>query len=431
MQEKAREAAASRRAAAVVVGGRMPHWSRAALGFVVACAALVAAGSAHAQDRRSPPPSGPLDAARALEKRGDTLGAARSYGQVIAKAQAAADLALEDAAAQGLEALIDAAPADRAGESKATSAAPGRAALLAAVMEKLDANRCGAFVSAPCLAREILQSATRTGDPTHVPSAAAVLAAHATKSASGRGALVVAKYAEGMKALLVDGNADAATAPLAVAAAAAAKAGWWDLAASAGTESAVAWTKLGDKEKALAAVKAVADAADVSLGAMRAAAWRETLAGRLPEDAALLVPVDAMTQRLATETVVGGDGGSGSAGLDGGGAVTAFARFHAKLAKGKPIATARGTPAGFDVRFPMKPDARPTAPLATGVAYVEESGVWLAFQGRSVALQGVDFRGGRDGPKGRWTLCPVRASYLVAEGETWSVSRDGIAAIGK
>lgn len=382
---------------------------------------------AFAKDR--PPERGPLDAAKLLAQKGDAAGAAAEFGAVLASAQAAGDLALEDQAAEAFAALVDAAPADPVASSKETRSGTSRAALLMIVLRKLDKSRSGAFVAAPSLARHVLQSATRTGDTTLVAEAAAVVRAHASRPGSGVAAPVVAKFAEGMKAA-AEGKFDAATAPLEAAAGAAAKAGWWDLATCAATEAAAAWTKLGSAEQAVAIVQSTADALGPACDPRLVARWKGVIDGRVPGGAAS-APAAVCSEKLAKASYAGNEAGPGAPGADAGSPGTALALALPKLAKSKPFVSATWTAAGFDVRCVAAPDARPKAPVTQGVRYVVEGCVTLGFRGRAVALCAVDLHGGRNGARGRDSHSPASAVYLVAEGETWSVSKEGVVTLSK
>src|SRR5262245_9619954 len=115
------------------------------------------------------PNAAALEEAKALAAKGDALGAAARFGDAVATAQAAGNLQAEQAAAESFESGFDKLPPDAPGDTKDR---PTRAAILAAAMKELDANRCGAFVSAPVLARNVLRRATATGEFAEVGGAA-------------------------------------------------------------------------------------------------------------------------------------------------------------------------------------------------------------------------------------------------------------------
>src|SRR5690349_6602679 len=106
-------------------------------------------------------PQSVIEDAKALAKQGGLLRAAERFGDAVALAQAAGDLDAEDIAAGALDDFWRQIPSD-APSSAADRPASG--AVLAAVMARLDASRCGAMVSAPVLARNILMLAVETGD---------------------------------------------------------------------------------------------------------------------------------------------------------------------------------------------------------------------------------------------------------------------------
>jgi hypothetical protein len=246
----------------------------------------------------------------------------------------------------------------------------------------------------------------------------------------------VANYAEGLSATL-DGKFELATAPLDAALEQARKSGWLDLATHAGTELAAAWVRLGDDDQANSALARVAGLcdADTPSGVLRR--WRDCMTTRLSEaSAAVRAPAERAFERLAgpgSAVAGGGAGGAGGAGQDAGAdeQISDVGKFLRKAGKSKTFVSAKCTSSGFAIDWEATPDARVTRPFDDGLRYANAGGVTLAFSGRSVALRMVDLRG-LDGQPGESSeSSTVRALYLLAEGETWSVSKDGVVKIGK
>ncbi len=396
-----------------------------------ALAMFVVATSASAKET----PQSVLDDAKALAKQGDALKAAARFGDAVAIAQAAGDGQAEEAAANALDEFIDdsAREADRmkvrAGQ---TSAVVPLGPILAAVMRKLDASRCGAYVSAPVLARNVLQCATETGDFASVGDAAKV-AALANKPTSGKAAAVVALYADGMKAV-AEGKFDAATGPLQTAAADALASGWFSLAAHASTELAATWMHLGAPDKAAAAIASAAAGFDEKSSPLLVHDWAAMLKTRLADAPPNVAkPVADLETKLPTSGT-GGAGGAGGRGTPGraGGAppVSPIGALLPKLAKGKPFVSATRAAGGFEIHWITKPAEKPTSAFDEGgVTYEDDGGVRLGFHGRSACLLTVDLVGNKGAPGGRFLPGSGRAYYLLAAGETWSVAKDGVVTI--
>lgn len=400
----------------------------ATLSMVCAVALGLAAGTAAAKDS----PESVLNDAKALAKagKGERLKAAERFGDAVALAQSQGNLAAEDAAATELEEFIDEVTGEEMRNPAAagtTDAGPSTVKLLCALTGKLDPDRCGAFVSAPVLARLALVRATETGERPDIAQLAKVLVTHAEKMPGSHGAAVAAKYAEGMKSV-ADGKFDVAAPALDAVTADAAKSGWTVLASRAAVEAAAAWLKASAPEKAAASITAAAEAFGAKPDPVLVSEWTQIVARRLADaPAEVRKPAEDLQKRL---TAGGGAGGAGASGGRGGkGGATDIGRLLPKLPKKKAIASATRSAKQFDIRWATNPDAKASAGFDEGIHYVDEGGVWLGFNGRSVALCMVDLVGGRGGLGGRVTASTVRAFYLVAEGETWSVSRDGIVTI--
>jgi len=60
------------------------------------------------------------------------------------------------------------------------------------------------------------------------------------------------------------------------------------------------------------------------------------------------------------------------------------------------------------------------------MSQASEGGVKLGFFGRSVALTSVELADEAGVAISTGSPSPVRAYYLLAEGETWGVSKDGV-----
>lgn len=377
--------------------------------------------------------------AKALAEKRQGLAAAERFGEAIALAQAAADLETESQAAEALDDIVSSAPRPRPATGGAgatgTEQPTSSLALLAAAMRKLDPARCGAFVSAPVLARNVLLAASESGEMRHVPDAAAVAAKHAMRAGSGRCAEVVARYAEGLCAILEKRPADA-TAPLQSATEDAAKSGWPDLATHAGTELAVAWLAAGDEAKATAAVAAVAARVPDEMDGSVVSRWMACLNARLADaPAAVRKPADDAIRSYPEARRAGRDGGAGGAGAAGGAAgeepVSDVGRLFRKLAAGKSFVSVTCTAAGHDVRWATAPKKKLLRPFSLGEQFVDEGGVTLGFAGRSVALRRVDLVGLDGKPGDHGDVGPVRAHYLLADGETWSVTKSGVVTISR
>lgn len=379
-----------------------------------------------------------LDEAKALSKNGESLKAAGRFGDAVAAAQAAGDLQAEESIAQALEELVRKVEMDairRRAQPDASAApadAPSVPALLVAVMRPLDAGRCGAYVSAPVLARNLLLLATESGDFGPVADVAAVAAAHARKPASGRAAAVVAKYAEGMRAE-ADGKFDVAAPLLDTAATDSAKAGWLDLVAHAGTEAAFAWVKAGSPEKAAASMTAAASAVGATPNLNRINGWSGFAKKRLADapEAVTKPLADLVEKSKGPNSVSAAGGRGGRGGKAGEEPVSDIGKLLPKLAKGKPFVTVKCTPKGLEIHWTTGADEKPVRPFDEMVRIAEAGGVTLALQNRSVALMMVDLKGTRGQPGEASEASQVRAFYLLADGETWSVSKEGIVTIAR
>jgi hypothetical protein len=397
--------------------------SAAARTFAVA-AALAFAASASAKDDAA------IEAAKELAKKGEWVKAAERFGDVVAAAQKAGDLQAEQDAADAAESFFDDVPANPSSDAKTPdgkpkASGPSRAAVLAGLMRRLDVARCGACVSAPTLARNVLELATESGDFAPVADAAKVVAA---KSASGAAAAVVAKYAEGLKAA-AEGRLDDASAALQSAASDAGKAKWFDLAAHVATELAATRLRQNAPDQAVAAIAAAASTIDGSCGVGLTDSWRSMAELRCKSaPPALFNPIDDLAAR-AKESKNGGS----SAGAAGGGSgrTSPIGKLLQNWPKGKPLVAAARKTSGFEISWATKQGAKPVVAFPGGKSQAVEGGVTLGFYGRSVALVRVDLEDDAGVAIGGGEPSPVRAFYLVADGETWSVSREGLVTVGR
>ena len=406
--------------------------------FVVAALlALALAVPAAAKDS----PQSVLDDAKILARQGSNLKAAERYGDAVALAHEDGDLQIEEAIAASLQEFIDDAERDALMRG-AAPASPGQTNdaaslpnLLAAVMRSLDAGRCGAYVSAPVLARNVLLLATESGDFGLVAGAAAVASAHGSKAGSGRAAAVVAKYAEGMRAA-ADGKFAVAAPLLAAVATDAAKAGWLDLVSHAGTEAACAWVKAGSPDNAAASMKAVVASIGAAPDLNRINTWaafaKKRLAGA-PDS--VTKPLTELVERSKGPNSVTASGGKGGKGGRGGNAgeepVSDIGRLLPKMAKGKAFVRVHCTARGMEIEWATGADETPVRAFDEMVRIAGAGGVVLALQNRSVALMMLDLQGSRGEPGERSHASPVRAFYLLAEGETWGVSKAGVVTIAR
>jgi len=377
-----------------------------------------------------------LEEAKALAAKGDALGAAGRFGDAVAAAHAAGDLQAEQAAANALaewfgalrtnQSKSAAKRADTVGD--AALAPPSRATLLAGVLSRLDPDRCGAFVAAPVLARNVFVLSTMDGDLSGVAVAMEVAQVHATRASSGRSAAVVARYGAGLTEL-VAGRFEAAAGTLDRAAAEAAEARWVDIAAFAGTEAAVAWTRAGKHDHAAASLSVAVDAVRYRGSGRFAADWRELMSKRLADaPASVREPADGLPDWIRKQTTQPGLGGRGQQGWSTPETpVVTWLRSHDDAAT---FVGAKRHGRRFVVSFQAPVETRDVVELDTGVGYESCGGVTLGFCRGSVGLADIQFPGpAKGGSGGRGSPSPIRAYYLLAEGETWNVAKDGVVTI--
>ena len=125
------------------------------------------------------------------------------------------------------------------------------------LMKQLDPKRGGAFVSAPCLARRLLLSATAEGDTRFVADAAKVIRARANQPKTGKCAQAMRHYADGLEAVTAKDD-DKAAASLNKALSIMRDEGWTPLAMHAAVELAAVSLRRRDTAAAAKAVGSLA-----------------------------------------------------------------------------------------------------------------------------------------------------------------------------
>jgi hypothetical protein len=360
-----------------------------------------------------------LAKARSAGEAKQPAAAAEAIGLAGALAHKSGDLAGESRVADAFREMTGALPAGGEGF--------GRRAALEAVMKKLDASRCGALLSAHALARELLLEATEAGDTEFAASAADVLAraASASKGKLGRSGAPLAKYGLGLK-LLATGKSKEADAALDPALAAFAKERWIDLAMHAGTELAALRRKAGDDQGASAALTTVGALFDATTDADLFQTWRSMIDVRL-KDAS---PEVLAGFEHAKSFFSGGTSVSAAGGAPGGAAGrTKIGSALASLPKDKPVLTVRRSKEGFAIREGFDPKFDATKPAKGGTWFASDGGVILAFHGSGVCLWSIDLEAARGAPGGVSTREFLPALYSLGDGETWSVSKDGVVTV--
>ncbi len=287
-----------------------------------------------------------------------------------------------------------------------------------ALMKPLDARRAGAFLSAHQLAGELLHQCVRNGDDRYLTEAVAVVAQYA--GGKHRGAYAVALQA------LADGIVKARAAehgkslvPLTKALQLSIKNGWNVPGVYAAIELQAAMRKLKREKEFSALAHKLLDAIGKS-GERYAAqlyrdAWRRRI-GVMPGE------IDARIREMEEAPGPRGEpGGRGHRALPRG---TKVARALRKFSSKKPLVSARLGADGFDVRHEFS-KFRAAQSMTSGTTYQADGGLTLTFRGPGVNVNNVDPSGG-DGLAG---ANPVPAAwqffYVLAEGETWSMTRRG------
>ena len=398
-------------------------WIRTA---VAAAATLLLAGAAGAGDLEW---RAKLARAHEHARASEHLKAADLYGEVLAAAQKMGDLLDEQEAAEAFFEFLEKVPEQGRGTATGSSSmAAGPREAKAAVMARLDPARCGAFVSAPCLAGELILDAIRSGDGRFVPEAAAVLEPHGKGPKSGAGLKVLAMLARGAKE--ADAGDERAAATLGEARDAALRQDWTDVGMAAGVELAVLHGKKGDTEKAREVVASLAKLVSPKADRRHLVWCRDALNGRLKDlPAEVRGPFTEAVAPLLQKGEPGSDGGTGGAASDSDNPGSPFGRAFRKAAAGKPLATVARTADGFEFRVAWNPKFRASRVRASGVGYLQEGGLTVALANWSVGLALLDLKGTLGGPEGLHVPRPGQAFYRLAPEESWTLTKDGLVQI--
>jgi hypothetical protein len=391
-------------------------------GIVVAAAA--ACGPAHAKE----PGKSQVDDLLAKAERflpDEPEKAIELFGKAAAVAQTHKSLVLEQRAAEAIEALFQRTepPPDPSPANVTRAARPKARTLLAIVMGTLDPKRNGAYVSAHTLAAEVLADAVALGDGAHVEECAAVLAAHASTPNSGAAAAALSQWAEGMLAVKkgiparAEGLLEAAVRTFAAN-------GWLAQATSAATELAALHLAAKDDVKAAAALSLAAACVGPTSDLIVVQEWIRVVKGRLLN--ASPAALEPFTRTTAPFVGRGADGAA--AGRVGEmKALTDLGKVWGALMPSKPVVSVTRDRDMFVVKppYPRKLPPEPL-PFPRGERpWDDEGGLTLLFGGPAVALGQIDLAGGRGQPGEALAPSRVRAFYLLAPGETWTVQRDG------
>lgn len=342
----------------------------------------------------------PAAQVRKLAGEGKAIEAARFAGAWLADAQKRGDPLEEEAAWDALRGV----PLDEAQYRDAS----------AEVMKLLDPKRNGAYLSAHLLALEVLRAAIREGDDRHLAEAAAVLGA--PRKDAGACAAALADLAKGVVAARKGEDASAA---LGAAFDAAMKGGWLDLATYAGTELACAQKKLGREGDALKRLDEALQAnGDRSLLQLRNAL------------AAKRIPESRVEMRPGSVSAAGGAGGAGLPGRAG--AESPVGAAWKKQAATKALLKVRRGDKGFAMEPGFPGGKKDERAYKAGVHHWNDGGITLAFCGAGVGLVMIDLTGlnGQPGDSSQGGS-PWEIFYLLAPGETWSVTKKGVVSVGK
>jgi hypothetical protein len=349
----------------------------------------------------------------------------------IATAQASGAIVAEQKAVDLLDRVVSGLPDDAAPEGGSVTAVPfGTRAALASAMARLDPKRRSAFISAPGLAHSLLLLATRSGDGRFVPEAAAVLEAHAKVPKAGRSAATLAQYATGLRRAVAGAHAEAASA-LEPALAAAVREGWLELALHVGTELVAAYRGAGDADKAKEALERTSAAVPKDADPSVVREWSRFAPARWAgTDEAFLSPFRRAVDPFAGVASVGTAGGRGAHGAKaGGGDVSKVGEVLSKHPKAKPLVTVVRKKEGFEIREAFDSKFEAVQPYKDMTRHLEDGGVTLSFHGYAVALHMIDPEGLRGQPGERSDRSLVRAFYLLGDGETYGVLKEGLVVV--
>lgn len=397
---------------------------------LVVVAWLLAASGAQAEDGKA---AGKdlIQKGQAKASQGAAGEAAALFGEAIAIAQKDGDLEGEQAAADPFLLLLKAqAPKGDVSELVATAAA------------KLDPKRLGAFVSAPCLAGEILVAVAGGGDPTHLGLANVILENHVDSPKAGHGLQSIARLGRGM-ALARGDNPSKAAATLREAQATFASAEWTDLVMVAGIERAALHVKAAQLEDAKQAIIDVCAHFDATvsrdsilnpgyLNPHHLQWWKAAVSVRLKDCPDRVLAPWAAWQGYARGGPAPRSDKGRSVAYEGAGPGrrTALAMFLAKATAGATVAKVKNE--GFRSYSVMWDPKVPWAiSNVEGQILRNYGGLGVAFTKWSFAVARVDFRVTMDQPTDQATVDVGRAWYRLARDETWAMAKDGTVSITK
>jgi len=373
-----------------------------------------------------------LAQAKEKARAGEPAAAAGLFGDAFALVQKQSDLVVEQEVFDAFREFVERLPPPplEGGKEVASVAGSPRDAL-AAVLCRLDPKRCGGFVSAPCLAGDLLLVAIEKGDGKYVKEAAVALAPHA-KGKSGLALATLAKLAAVLQETPSGAAAPADGGALDSIVATATQEEWIDLAMAAGVERAArAVARPDGAAAAKTAVEALA-ALVTPKTSPRLVSWlRMTTTARLkgaPEE--LLKPLTAAFAAQGGSSAAGA-GGRGANGADSAKPVSPLGDILRKGSKAALVGIASRTKEGFEFHVAWDPKYKGVHQHQDGVTYLDDGGLTVAFLDWAVALQMADPAGTAGQPGGRSDPEPGRAFYRVGRGESWSVRADGVVTVGK
>ncbi len=366
--------------------------------------------------------------------------AATQLGKAAALAHKKNDVESERAVAATLDTLLrEAKKTQRKGVQRTVSSSGDlteiQRLLIVRVVEKIDAKRSAAFVSAPALARRLLLAASEHGDFEHVDTARKVLAVHAAQRGCGSAANTYLQYADGVIAQR-DDKLDLAAKHLRAAYTDAADQGWLDLAGHAGTTLAwVQWSQ-DDQAGAEATLRAVAALFEGDVSGETARAWTRVVQAGLPEGATELAEIVNQATRELTPQASDPTGDSDSSGKS---KLTRLGKAYKKLGGKSPLTRVERGELAWQIAVLFKPKSKTTEQPRSGARRLNLGGLRLVLRDQHIAVERLElqnydnFQGApmrRAGeqqpalrPAGHLTLC--RADYPLARGETWTVTKAG------
>jgi hypothetical protein len=266
-----------------------------------------------------------------------------------------------------------------------------------------------------------------SGEDVLVAEAAAVLRAYGPIPKAGAAAPVLARWAEGISAARAGDDAKAAPALQAAYEACVAN-GWTPLALDAATELLALHLRTPDEAAATAVLAAAAALVTPDLDPDVGRSWARAVRHRgkgAPET--VLAPFEKVASGLEGAATAGAAGGrGGDAAAEGG---TPVGRAWKRLGADKPFVRVVRAGEEFHLGLPFDEASQATLPRPSTPRHWDAGGVTLALTNGAVALRLVDLEGGRGQPGERSRASRVRAYYLLADGETWSVSSRGAVAV--